>query len=1034
MVKKQFRFSAEIFLAFLFTLFFSQIVFAQPIASLEPNQPLEREISGGQKHEYQIAFAAGQYAKILIEQRGINVGARVLSADGKVLGETDYEQRSAGVETIEMFSAADGNLRLIVESRQKSDRQAAYQINLVERRAATEKEIAVDEAKRFITTANRLWLDEKYAEALPLAERSLEIRRRELGEENSEVGRAYFILANIVSSDGDLAKSELFYGRALEISEKALGKDHLFVSSILNNWGIVYKDRGDYIRAEAFYARALEVRQKVLDANHLLIASSLNNLGNISNAKGDTEKAAEYYRRALSIRENALGTEHPDVATLLNNLANLSDDFATVEPLHLRVLAIREKNFGLEHLDVAQTLYNLARLYASQNDYAKAEPLCLRALSIYEKKLGAEHYYNTFALNMLGVIYKGTEQYAKSETFFLRAAALKEKMQSPLHPELGGIFVNLADLYGLLGETEKAVAAQTRANEILEYNTRLNLNAGSERQKLDYLQTFTNAEYQSLTLNFGSPSKPFPAATELAATSVLRLKGRAFDAMSNGFAALRGRFDKQDQALFDDFNEATARLVNFVMVGGDGISSDEYRKKIKTLEQKREAIENQISRRSAGFYERDKSVTLDIIKAAIPINSALVEFVVYRPVNFETTYFATTNALDEKRFGKPHYAVFVVSEKGETQSIDLGETEKIDAAIEDWRKALRDPKRADVRALARSLDEKIMKPVRALTGDAKSLLISPDGALNLIPFEALVDEKENYLIENFSISYLTSGRDLLRMQSKRDSRDKSLIVANPSFGKSSPEIAANGKTSSKEKSRRSVTATRDLSETYFAPLAATLSEARSIQEQFPAAIVLTGTAANETALKQMRAPRVLHIATHGFFLENLSDLNSDLQKKRGSKIKNETDFENPLLRSGIALAGANERKNDGTGDGILTALEASGLNLWGTKLVVLSACDTGLGEVKNGEGVYGLRRAFTLAGTESLVMSLWAVSDYATRELMIDYYKNLKNGIGRGESLRLVKLAMMKKKTRQHPFYWAGFIQSGEWANLEGKR
>jgi CHAT domain-containing protein len=114
----------------------------------------------------------------------------------------------------------------------------------------------------------------------------------------------------------------------------------------------------------------------------------------------------------------------------------------------------------------------------------------------------------------------------------------------------------------------------------------------------------------------------------------------------------------------------------------------------------------------------------------------------------------------------------------------------------------------------------------------------------------------------------------------------------------------------------------------------------------------------------------------------------------------------------------------------LTALEASGLNLWGTKLVVLSACDTGLGEVRNGEGVYGLRRAFVLAGAESLVMSLWPVSDYMTRELMTNYYKNLKRGLGRGESLRAVQLEMIKRENRRHPFYWASFIQAGDWTAL----
>jgi CHAT domain-containing protein len=127
--------------------------------------------------------------------------------------------------------------------------------------------------------------------------------------------------------------------------------------------------------------------------------------------------------------------------------------------------------------------------------------------------------------------------------------------------------------------------------------------------------------------------------------------------------------------------------------------------------------------------------------------------------------------------------------------------------------------------------------------------------------------------------------------------------------------------------------------------------------------------------------------------------------------------------------------NKGSGDdGILTALEASNLNLWGTQLVTLSACDTGVGEVKNGEGVYGLRRAFFLAGSETLVMSLWPVSDYVTRELMTEYYGGLKKGLGRGEALRQAQLDMLKRKGRQHPFYWASFIQSGDWANLDGKR
>jgi CHAT domain-containing protein len=326
-----------------------------------------------------------------------------------------------------------------------------------------------------------------------------------------------------------------------------------------------------------------------------------------------------------------------------------------------------------------------------------------------------------------------------------------------------------------------------------------------------------------------------------------------------------------------------------------------------------------------------------------------------------------------------------------------------------------------------------MQPIRSITGNAAHLLISPDGELNLMPFEALVDESNHYLVERYAITYLTSGRDLLRMQQTRPSKAPPLIVADPAFGPAYVKTSADDSGSKSSISTKLGTdISRDLNDTYFAPLAGSAEEARRIKALFPDARLLTGAAANEPALKATSAPSILHLATHGFFLEDTAK--TALPAGRGVKNAGAPVApENPLMRSGIALAGAN-RHQPGSDNGILTALEASGLDLWGTKLVVLSACDTGLGEVRNGEGVYGLRRAFVEAGTESLVMSLWPVSDYVTRELMTGYYKNLKDGLGRGGSLRRVQLEMLKSPGRSHPFYWASFIQSGEWASLDGKR
>jgi CHAT domain-containing protein len=372
---------------------------------------------------------------------------------------------------------------------------------------------------------------------------------------------------------------------------------------------------------------------------------------------------------------------------------------------------------------------------------------------------------------------------------------------------------------------------------------------------------------------------------------------------------------------------------------------------------------------------------------------------------------------------------------------ELGPTKDIDAAIAVLREALRDPKRDDVRQRAREVDRQVMQPIRSLIGGATQLLVSPEGELNLVPFEALVDEQDRFLVERYAISYLTTGRDLLRIKVARASHGEPVIVADPSFGEPQPVMDARAaalhvKPASANTARRSITIAGDLSSVYFAPLAGTGQEARAIKSLFPDAQLLTGSRATKAALQQLDAPSILHIATHGFFLQEMerqAASAADAGENRTRAAGGTVAIQNPLLRSGLALSGANVDKGT-TDGGILTALEAANLNLWGTKLVTLSACDTGVGEVRSGEGVYGLRRAFFLAGAETLVMSLWPVSDYVTREMMTRYYSGLKRGLGRGDALRQSQLAMLARTNRQHPFYWASFIQAGEWASLDGQR
>ncbi|HEU4596470.1 MAG TPA: CHAT domain-containing protein, partial [Pyrinomonadaceae bacterium] len=372
--------------------------------------------------------------------------------------------------------------------------------------------------------------------------------------------------------------------------------------------------------------------------------------------------------------------------------------------------------------------------------------------------------------------------------------------------------------------------------------------------------------------------------------------------------------------------------------------------------------------------------------------------------------------------------------------------------VEAWRRSLANPSGSGIKERARALDELLMSPLRKLLGETRRIFLSPDGALNLIPFGALVDERGRYLVEDYSITYLTSGRDLLRAQASAASREGPLVIANPSFGAGSP--SAGGAPSSRLSQLGGAT---------FSPLPGTKGEASALGTILPGVRVLTGAQASEETLKRVSGPSILHVATHGYFLPDLSPpVGADARtaQARGLKLSREraerAPVENPLLRSGLALAGANDGRGGAGEDGVLTAYEAASLDLWGTRLVVLSACETGVGDVKTGEGVYGLRRSLVLAGSESQVMSLWQVDDAATRDLMVEYYKRLQAGEGRTEALRAVQLEMLRqgggqneegseralgaqqdaarrRPNRSHPFFWASFIQSGDWRSMSGK-
>jgi CHAT domain-containing protein/Tfp pilus assembly protein PilF len=1039
-------------------------------AMLELGKPIERDLSGEPGHGYRITLNEGQYASVIIKQRGVDVIAQVLGTDGKSITEFDREVTTQGEERVGIVAESSGSCLLTLSAKFPKLPAGKYEIVWSEAREATEKDRLLYEARRLEVESRRLSDGGKYADALPLADKALELKERvlgptdpdlyqplinlfvinflrgnhakaeeactraltitenALGSEHPLVGRLLYNLAVFYSTRGDFARAEMLARRALSIQQRSLGDEHPHFAHSLNRLAVIARHKGDFAQAESLFERALAISEKALGEDHDDVSNAVNTMASLYREKGDYVRAEPLYQRGLTILEKKRGPDHPLLAPPLNNLANLYRDmgeFDKSEPLYKRAISIREKAAGSDHPDVAGSRASLAQLYYLRGDYAQAEPLYVSALATLEKTLGPNHPLVAFHLNWLARLYSALNQKAKAEPLLRRALGIYESTSGANSYHIADTLFDLAKLSAAEDNFAQAVTLQARANTILERHLNLNFYAGSERQKLAYLSKLPEQMNRAISLHVRNPSDS--AARTLAATTVLQRKGRVQDALSNSLASLRSRFSPKDRALLDQLNSVNSRLARLVLSEPTRGSPADLRKQIDTLEEQREKIEGEISRGSSG-YQPAKALTLADVQAAIPEDAALVEFAVYQPFNPKAPDYRTAH-------GESRYAAYIIRHNGEVSSADLGPANEIDSRVNALRRALRDPQRKDVQQLARVVDQKVMGPIRPQLRDAKQLLISPDGELNLIPFEALVDEQRRYLVETYSFTYLTSGRDLLRGPTSNAGAGKPTVFANPLFGEPAPTQLANAtRPTNLSRRRQSITSARSLSDTYFVPLGGTAQEARSIQTFFPEANLLMGMQATESALKSVTAPSLLHLATHGFFLQDVDQAfftNPDVTT-RG--IAANGKIENPLLRSGLALAGANLHKNADGDDGILTALEASGMNLWGTRLVVLSACDTGLGEVRNGEGVYGLRRAFVLAGAESLVMSLWPISDYSTRKLMTEYYKNLRLGMGRGAALRRVQLNLLKQDAKVHPFYWANFIQSGEWANLDGKR
>ncbi|WP_257448435.1 CHAT domain-containing tetratricopeptide repeat protein [Archangium lipolyticum] len=893
-----------------------------------------------------------------------------------------------------------------------------------------------DVALALRSLANLYWKQGRYSRAEPLYERVLVIQEAALGTQHPDVALTLNDLAILYSDQGVYSRAGPLYERALAIWEAALGKQHPLVATSLNNLATLYWEQGMYNRAEPLLERALTIREAALGKQHPDVASSLNNLANLYRVQGAYSRAEPLLERALAIREAALGKQHPNVAQTLNNLANLYKEqgrYNRAEPLYERALAIWEAALGKQHPDVAASLNNLANLYKEQGLYTRAEPLYERALAIWEAAFGKQHPNVAGSLNNLANFYKEQGRYSRAEPLLERALDIREAALGKQHPNVAKSLEGLAELRLAQNQRAQALSLLTRVFRISELRLRQEGLEFSESRLTSFLQHLRSEEESLYALLRTHPGDA--RVRRLALSSVLLRKGRSVEETTNTSRTIYLSLGEEDRNTFEQLRGLRTQLATLSHQGPGALSSADYQQRLKSLAEQGDALETQLARHSAPLRALTAlpgpAQIVDRVAAALPRDGALVEFVAYkdRPV------VSRPGTPKSQVTGELRYLALVLLPNATIRTVDLGPAAAIDQAASAFRDALASSDAA-WQGPAQALYSLAFRPLRPLLGNVRRLFLSPDGQLNLVPFAALHDGK-GLLVDSFHFTYLTSGKDLLpRPQDVAPSRSV-VVLADPDFG-ASPASAPGAPQQPSSLASRSSSAERffstlraDVASRTWVPLPGTRQEAEAIQLLLPQAQLFLGSAASKQRLLSLPTPGVLHIATHGFFLEDSATpegaravvLSGALSE--GPPTQHPPD---PLLRSGLVLSGAAAQVPHSPESSLVTALELAGLDLWGTELVVLSACETGRGDVKSGQGVYGLRRALISAGAETVVSSLWKVNDDTTRQLMQGYYRHLLAGKPRVSALREAMLEL--RQTHPHPYAWAPFIALGRDAPL----
>lgn len=805
-----------------------------------------------------------------------------------------------------------------------------------------------------------------------------------------------------------------------ELNDTLSLADRYAICKTFMNLGIYYHSRGQYLHAEQLNRGLLPFIAENLGETSLAMASTCNNLALIERDLGNYAEAEEYLDRAIALIQGRRNEEKLDRAVIQNNQAMLYQEIGQYDRALKTMdeaLALAEKHIKKKGDDYSKLQINKALIYKSQKQFEAAESLLLQLKKTKELRLGKRHQDYADIESLLAAVYMGQGKTDEVESLLTHALDIYKNKFSESHPAYTSTLRLLAQYYFLNNEYEQAWIKSKEVFQLVETNFG---NQHPDYQQIqedlaviawnqNQLDTAFHYFHSANELKLEQLNKFFPALSENEKAKLwakLRpsfVKFYAFasdhgsteviEEMFNIQLAIKGILlssttkmrqeilNSDDESLRNDYLEWTylkEELANYYTLSKQDLVEQGIN--LDSIEGAANTIEKRMSLKSSDFAAASKLTTTDVqsLSATLKPDEAAVEIIRFPAFKKQFT--------EEIK-----YAALVLDTEG-VKYVVLNNGVEMESKLASLYRRSIEFKVEDNRSYSN-----FWEPVEPLVLNKKTIYLSMDGIYNQINLNTLRLPDGTYLGDETMLISVSSTRDIAKINRTSRLNDKLLMFGFPDYGGTGKVASLPGTKAELEEINK-------------------IARAKGIQTER----YLQAQANEEKFKKETSDPGVLHIATHGFFLDDLTESGEVVYGVEISKAK-----ENPLLRSGLMLADAentiaNAKEVSNANNGILTAYEAMTLDLDETKMVVLSACETGLGEIQAGEGVYGLQRAFQIAGAETIIMSLWKVNDEATQKLMTHFYDEWLTNGDKFAAFKSAQLAI--REEYEAPYYWGAFV------------